>query len=172
MRVTARPAAPVADPRVLAEAQALLTAEVHLLDDRAYEEWLRLFAPECLYWMPVDPDCTDGAGRLNVVYDDRARMTDRVARLTSGTAFSEEPPTRTARVLSGVQVDGGTGAPGDPLVVRSTFCLTAHRAGQQRHLAGRCTHRLVHVDGELVIAEKRVALLGSDAPQRPMTFLF
>lgn len=163
---------PVAAAPPVEEVAALLAAEAHLLDDRAYDRWLDLLTDDCLYWMPVDPMATDGTLRLNVIYDDRARLRDRIARLTSGTAFTEDPPALTARTVGTVHVEGGRGTTADPVVVRSAFTLVAHRCGRQRHLAGRYTHRLVRADGGLRIAEKRVGLLGSDAPQRPMTFLF
>lgn len=152
------------------EAYAVLAREAHLLDDREYGSWLDLFTEECLYWMPVDPLCRDGALRLNVFYDDRARMEDRVARLRSGAAYSEDPPTLTARSFSALEVEHE--AERDGLLVRSNFMLVAYRGGDTRHLGGRYLHRLARRDGGLRIAEKRVVLLGSDAPQRPMAFLF
>jgi len=155
-----------------AEVSAFLAAEAHLLDDRDYERWLEMFTLDCLYWMPVDPLAISGALRLNVIYDDRARLRDRVGRLTSGSAFSEDPPTLTARTIGTVHLVGGAGTAAEPFVVRSTFSLVAHRCGQQRHLAGRYGHRLVREGSALRIAEKRVGLLGSDSPQRPMAFLF
>lgn len=151
------------------EAYELLAREAHLLDDRDYDGWLDLFTQECLYWMPVDPESEDGAMRLNVFYDDRPSMEDRVARLSSGSAYTEEPISLTSRTFSAVQV-----TPGEEggCTVRSNFILFAHRSGEQRVLGGRYLHSLVRQDGELRIAEKRVSLLGSDTPQRPMTFLF
>jgi ethylbenzene dioxygenase subunit beta len=149
---------------------AFLADEVHLLDDREYDRWLSLFAEDCLYWMPVDPRSDDGSLRLNVFYDDRARLADRIARLVSGSAYTEEPPALTARTISAVQIVSGD-RPGE-VVVRSNFSLVAYRNGEQRQLGGRYLHRLASDDGAFRIAEKRVTLLGSDAPQRPMTFLF
>lgn len=153
-----------------AEVHAVLAQEAHLLDDRDYDGWLELFAEECLYWMPVDPEAEDGTLRLNVFYDDRPGMEDRIARLSSGSAYTEEPISLTARTISAVQVteddrDGGC-------VVRSNFMLLAYRSRKQRVLGGRYLHRLTRQDDGLRISEKRVTLLGSDAPQRPMTFLF
>ncbi len=156
---------------LMSEAYALLAEEAHLLDDRDYDGWLELFVDDCLYWMPVDPESDDGTMRLNVFYDDRPRMEDRIARLSSGSAYTEEPTSFTSRTFSALQVapdDAGEGG----CVVRSNFLLIAYRAGAQRLLGGRYQHRLTRRDGGLRIAEKRVTLLGSDAPQRPMTFLF
>lgn len=169
---TARSVPPAREDPV-EEARGLLALEAHLLDDREYEPWLELFTEDCLYWMPVDPLAEDGALRLNVFYDDRARMHDRVSRLTSGSAYTEDPPSLTARTVSVVRVtsDAEDERHGR-ITVRSNFMLAAHRRGQQRVFAGRYRHRLIRDGGQLRIAEKRVTLLGSDAPQRPMTFLF
>lgn len=159
------------DGSLAAEAHELLAEEAHLLDDRDYEAWLALFADECLYWMPVDPEVEDGTMRLNVFYDDRPAMEDRVARLSSGSAYTEEPISLTARTISVAQVRPGEDDGG--CAVRSNFVLVAYRSGKQRVLGGRCLHRLARSDGgRLRIAEKRITLLGSDAPQEPMTFLF
>lgn len=152
-----------------AQAYELLAREAHLLDDRDWEGWLELFTEDCLYWMPVDPLAEDGTLRLNVFYDDKAKMRDRIGRLSSGSAYTEEPISLTARSFSALQVES---VDEEALVVRSNFQLVAYRSGDQRLLGGRYRHRLVRADGGLRISEKRVALLGSDAPQRPMTFLF
>jgi len=151
-----------------AEANALLAQEAHLLDDRDYAGWLELFADDCLYWMPVDPESEDGTMRLNVFYDDRPRMEDRIARLSSGSAYTEEPISLTSRTFSALHVV----PEGDGCLARSNFLMVAYRSGDQRLLGGRYLHRLVRRGGDLRIAEKRVTLLGSDASQRPMTFLF
>lgn len=158
---------------LLPEVYELLAREAHLLDDRDYEGWLGLFTADCLYWMPVDPLAEDGTLRLNVFYDDRARLEDRITRLNSGSAYTEEPISLTARTFSALQLEE-TGEIGDDggVVARSNFQMIAYRSGEQRVLGGRYRHRLVREDGHLRISEKRVTLLGSDAPQRPMTFLF
>jgi len=154
------------------EVSALLAREAHLLDDRDYESWLELFTDDCLYWMPVDPLVEDGTMRLNVFYDDKPKMRDRITRLSSGTAYTEEPISLTARTFAAVQVEEGGEGDGERIAVRSNFQMVAYRSGEQRVLGGRYLHRLVREDGGLRISEKRVTLLGSDAPQRPMTFLF
>lgn len=156
---------------LLPEVHEVLAREAHLLDDRDYEGWLRMFSDDCLYWMPVDPLVEDGTMRLNVFYDDKPKMRDRIARLSSGSAYTEEPISLTARTFAAVQVEESD-ADDERIAVRSNFQLVAYRSGEQRVLGGRYLHRLVRADGELRISEKRVTLLGSDAPQRPMTFLF
>lgn len=158
---------------LLAEVYELLAQEAHLLDDRDYEGWLELLTAECLYWMPVDPLAEDGTLRLNVFYDDRARLEDRITRLNSGSAYTEEPISLTARTFSALQLEEPAGNDDSAdVVARSNFQMIAYRSGEQRVLGGRYRHRLVRDAGRLRISEKHVTLLGSDAPQRPMTFLF
>jgi len=156
----------------LDEVYELLAREAHLLDDRDYEGWLQLFTDECLYWMPVDPLSEDGALRLNVFYDDRPRMEDRIARLTSGNAYTEEPISLTARTFSALQLEPAGDDTAAGSAVRSNFQMVAYRNGDQKVYGGWYRHRLVRQDERLLIAEKRVTLLGSDAPQPAMTFLF
>lgn len=155
-----------------AEVDALLATEAHLLDSRAYLDWLQLFTEDCLYWMPVDPHATDGSQGLNLVYDDRPRLQSRIARLLSGNAHTENPPSSTVRTIGAVRIfdDDHNGEPA--ILVESHFVLVAHRLGDQRVFGGRYGHRIVREAEGFRIAEKRVAFLGSDAPQRHMTFLF
>jgi benzoate/toluate 1,2-dioxygenase beta subunit len=156
----------------LSEAYELLAREAHLLDDRDYEGWLRLFTEDCLYWMPIDPLSEDGTMRLNVIYDDRARMEDRVVRLTSGSAYTEEPISLTARTFSALQLEPAGEDDNAGVAVRSNFQMVSYRSGEQRVYGGWYRHLLVRQGDKLLIAEKRVTLLGSDAPQPAMTFLF
>lgn len=158
-------------PVSLDEVYELLAREAHLLDGRDYEGWLRLFTSDCLYWMPVDPLSEDGTLRLNVFYDDRPKMEDRIARLTSGNAYTEEPISLTARTFSALQLEPAGEGDADA-VVRSNFQMVAYRSGEQKVYGGWYRHRLARQDDRLLIAEKRVTLLGSDAPQPAMTFVF
>jgi 3-phenylpropionate/cinnamic acid dioxygenase small subunit len=155
----------------LTEVYELLAREAHLLDERDYEGWLQLFTDDCLYWMPVDPLSEDGTLRLNVFYDDRPKMEDRIARLTSGNAYTEEPISLTARTFSALQLEPAGEGDADT-VVRSNFQMVAYRSGEQKVYGGWYRHGLARQGDRLLIAEKRVTLLGSDAPQPAMTFLF
>lgn len=147
----------------------LLYREAELLDTRQYRAWLDLFGPEAIYWIPLREGQTDPENELNIVYDDRNRMEDRVDRLESGFAYAQEPPSRTARVIANVRVmpEDGSGA----LCVRSAFTLVEVRAGRQHVLGGHYLHRLGWVDGRLLILSKRADLVNSEEPLDNLTFL-
>src|SRR6202167_5073636 len=87
-----------------------LLDEADLLDARRLEEWTGLFADDAVYWLPIDPNQVAPGDGLNIVYDDRPRLLDRVSRLNSGLAFSDEPHSATSHTLSPVRLLDGPGA--------------------------------------------------------------
>ena len=76
-----------------AEAEALLYREARLLDERRFDEWLAMFANDCLYWIPTAEE--DPATEPSLIYDDRARLVERVYRLTETKAYAQRPRSRT-----------------------------------------------------------------------------
>src|ERR1700678_957982 len=81
-----------------------LLDEADLLDARRLDEWTSLFAEDAVYWLPIAPtQATPGDG-LTIVSDDRPRLLDRVSRLNSGLAFSDEPHSATSHTLSPVRL--------------------------------------------------------------------
>ena len=75
--------------------RSLLEREARLLDQHRYEDWLRMFTPECVYWAPGRPDGGDPRTEIAVIFDDRRRLEDRVFRLRTGYAWSQAPRSRT-----------------------------------------------------------------------------
>src|ERR1700722_15896534 len=84
-----------------------LLEEAEHLDARRLEEWTSLFADDAVYWLPMDPGQVAPGDGLNIIYDDRPRLLDRVSRLNSGLAFSDEPHSVTRHTLSPVRVLAG-----------------------------------------------------------------
>src|SRR5215813_14302279 len=105
---TARPRS-AARSSALAPAQALwlelmqfYVREAWLLDERRFKEWLDLFTDDVLYFMPrrknvlrreVHREVTP-LGDLALIEDDRRYLEMRVARLDTGMAWGEDPPSR------------------------------------------------------------------------------
>jgi benzoate/toluate 1,2-dioxygenase beta subunit len=140
--------------------QALLHREARLLDEWRFEHWLALYAPECLYWVPASPGGGDPRREVAVAFDDRRRLEDRVYRLRTGYAWSQVPPSRTARIVSNVEVF--TAAEPATYMVRSTFVINEFRAGDTRRLAGWSGHRVAQRDGRWRIVVKQVNLIDCD----------
>jgi benzoate/toluate 1,2-dioxygenase beta subunit len=75
--------------------------------------------------------------------------------------YSQEPRSRTSRVVANVSIED---AEGRAATVRSKFLMIEYRREQQRLFAGTAWHRLVQIDRAVRIAWKRVDLVNCDAP--------
>ena len=141
--------------------EQFLIHEARLLDEGKFDEWLALFAPDAWYWVPSEPDQPDPHETVSLIYDDRRLLETRVRRLASPRMYSQEPRSRTSRMVSNVSIeDSGNNA----CTVRSKFLMIEYRRDSQRLFAGTAFHRLVQADGAILIASKRVNLVNCDAP--------
>ena len=77
---------------------------------------LDLFAPDIVYWMPerVNPparssfeDTVSKLGELALFEETKQTLTTRIARLRTGMAWSEEPPSRTRHLITNVEAEPG-----------------------------------------------------------------
>jgi benzoate/toluate 1,2-dioxygenase beta subunit len=155
-------------PLTRSAAEELLYDEADLLDDREFERWLDLFTDDATYWVPARPGPADPDRHVSLIYDDRARMADRVWRLSVGPAHAQIPPSTTRRLITNVRV--APAADGEVLI-RSNFVIYEVRKGVQRDFAGRYEHLVTpHGDGWRIRA-KTVRLVNCDAPIFNLTFL-
>jgi 3-phenylpropionate/cinnamic acid dioxygenase small subunit len=46
-------------------------AEARMLDEGRFDEWLTLWAPEGMYWMPLDWGQTDPIHETSLLYEDQ-----------------------------------------------------------------------------------------------------
>jgi 3-phenylpropionate/cinnamic acid dioxygenase small subunit len=157
-----------ADPTLVAEVAALLYEEAALLDARRFEAWLELYTEDAIYWIPQGEHQTDPVHEVSIVYDDRRRMYERVLRLSSGFAYSQDPPSRTCHVVGNVRVVGEEDA---ALQVASNLVVAEARRGVQQVYAGSVEHELVAGDAGYRIRRKTVRLITSDVPLGNVTFL-
>jgi benzoate/toluate 1,2-dioxygenase beta subunit len=134
--------------------------EARLLDRLLYEQWLALYARDCAYWVPATPEGGDPRSEVAVMFDDRRRLEDRVFRLRTGYAWSQAPASRTARIVSNVEVF--TCEREGQRMVRSTFLISEFWDGETRILSGWAGHRFRQVDGAWLISAKQVNLLNCD----------
>jgi len=140
----------------------LLEREARLLDELRYDDWLALYAPECIYWAPSTPRAGDPRREIAVMFDDRRRLEDRVYRLRTGFAWSQAPASRTVRLIS--NVEAFTTARTDVRMLRSNFLISEFWDNETRLLTGWAGHRVVR-DGDGAgwkITAKQVNLIDCD----------
>jgi 3-phenylpropionate/cinnamic acid dioxygenase small subunit len=150
----------VQDPNERDRFRQLLEHEARLLDQMLFEDWLKLFTPECAYWVPATRDAGDPRREVAVTLDDRRRLEDRVFRFRTGYAWSQAPPSRTSRLISNAEVF--TSSIQDQRMVRSNFILSEFWDGDIRMLAGWNGHRFRKIDNAWRISAKQVNLLNCD----------
>lgn len=145
-----------------------LIHEARLLDDGLFDDWLALFTPEAHYWVPSEPNQGSPLDTLSLMYDDRRLLETRVRRLASPRIYSQEPRSRTSRIVTNVTVEDASKhdtyeAAGDGTLIRSKFSMVEFRREEQRLFVGTYFHRLVQTDAGIRIAFKRINLINCDA---------
>src|ERR1700751_885914 len=131
----------IAAPEVRDHFRLLLEREARLLDELRFDEWLALYTPECIYWVPASLEAGDPRREVAISFDDRRRMEDRIFRLRTGYAWSQAPRSRTVRMISNVEVFATASAA--KRMVRSNFLISEFRPDGVRFLSGWCGHRFV-----------------------------
>jgi benzoate/toluate 1,2-dioxygenase beta subunit len=153
---------PLADLSEARACEAFLIHEARLLDDAHFDEWLALFTPDARYWVPSQPNQESPYETVSLMYDDRRLLETRVRRLADPRIYSQEPRSRTSRIVTNVTIEPGNSEPGR--LVRSKFILVEYRRETQRLFAGTYLHRLIGEGDDMRIGMKRVDLVNCDAP--------
>jgi len=158
-----------ADHRAVVE---FIYREARLADEARYAEWLALWTDDGVYWVPATTDPgADPDKHISHIYDNRGRIETRVKLLMTGHRYSQEPASLMRRLVSNIEI-----APADngELVAGSNFALAelAMQARRELHWwAGRTTHRLRRVGGELKMCGKKVVLVNAGEPLPNLSFL-
>ena len=138
----------------------LLEREARLLDQLRYDDWLALYAAECIYWVPSTPGAGDPRREISVMFDDRRRLEDRIYRFRTGYAWSQAPASRTVRLITNVEVFAT--ARDDARMVRSNFLISEFWGDETRVLTGWAGHRVVREGEVWKIQAKQVNLIDCD----------
>jgi 3-phenylpropionate/cinnamic acid dioxygenase small subunit len=138
--------------------------EAWLLDERKFTEWLELFTDDVLYFIPRRKNVlrrdahreVTPLGDLALIEDDRTYLEMRVARLGSGMAWGEEPPSRTRHLIGNLVVE-----PLDNDLVRAKTAFLVYRSHLETDhqlLSGSREDVLRRVDGGWKVAKRTVLL--------------
>jgi 3-phenylpropionate/cinnamic acid dioxygenase small subunit len=159
------------------EVEQFLYREARLLDDRHFHEWLTLFTDDVRYRMTgrsnrypnsskaiaiLDPERhieNDLAqeDELALLDETKESLSARVARLDSGMAWAEDPPSRTRHFIANVEVTASGNE--SEITVYSNFLVYRSRAEtEQDFYVGSRRDVLRRVAGAWKIAQCRLVL--------------
>ena len=162
---------------VLREVEQFLYREARLLDERRFGEWLELFTEDVRYWMVgranryprsskaiaiLDPqryveDDLGNEDELAILDETKKTLVARVARLGTGMAWAEDPPSRTRHLITNIEVEEGDGE--SEVTAYSNFIVYRSRAEtEQDFYVGARRDLLRRVDGAWMIARRRLVL--------------
>jgi 3-phenylpropionate/cinnamic acid dioxygenase small subunit len=160
----ARPEALTAQQALWLELMGFYIREAWLLDERRLDEWLDLFTDDVLYFMPRRKNVlrrelhreVTALGDLAILEEDRRYLEMRVARLDSGMAWAEDPPSRTRHLIGNLEAipleNGEVRAKTAFLVYRS------HLETDHQLLSGCREDVLRRVDGGWKVARRTIVL--------------
>ncbi len=129
---------PPAEPALVATVTSHLVHEGRLLDGGRFEEWLESFTDDAVLWVPLSTPAHPGRDQ-SLFLDDHRRLGERVGWRRDRTAWGQQPPSRTTRIVTGVEAWADTGR----VVARSSLILDEQRHGRRQQLAGHQIHELV-----------------------------
>lgn len=148
--------------RTRERAIGLVIEEAALLDAARWQEWLALYAPDALYWIPLSPTHTDPALEQSLACEDRLLLAIRVERMSHPRAWSLYPPPGALHVLQ-TPIYQGFDESNGLHTVQTVFSYTETRAERDLRLGGRIEHRLRIEPGQALIVRKRIDLVHADA---------
>ena len=165
------------DHNLIREVEQFLFREARLLDERRFHEWLELFTDDVRYWMGsrtnryprsskaiailspnryVEDDQTR-EDELSILDETKETLAGRVARLDTGMAWAEDPPSRTRHFVVNIEVAEGDGP--SEVRVYSNFIVYRSRAeSEEDFYVGARQDVLRRVDGAWKIARRKLTL--------------
>ena len=148
--------------------EQFLYREARMLDDRRFMDWLGLLADDCTYRVPIRENVQAIRGKAPVTIDDeltelayfddnKLTLLAKVLRLGTGTAWGENPPSRTRRLVSNVEILQGE-APDELLVYSNLVLYRSRRVDEVSEFVGQRRDVLRRTDKGLLLARRVVVL--------------
>ena len=162
---------------MIREIERFLYREARLLDERRFHDWLTLFTDDVRYWMAARPNRYPASSKAIAILDrqryleedpmgseelalfdeTKSTLAGRVARLDTGMAWAEDPPSRTRHFIANIEVDPGEAD--SEVRVRSNYIVYRSRGEtEQDFYVGARDDLLRRVDDAWRIARRRLIL--------------
>ena len=156
--------APAARQALWFELMQFYIREAWLLDERQFKEWLDIFTDDVLYFMPRRKNVLRRElhrevtllGDLAILEEDKRYLEMRVARLETGMAWAEDPPSRTRHLVGNLEA---TPLENGEVSARTAFLVSrSHLETDHQLLSGYRDDVLRRVKGGWKIARRTIVL--------------
>jgi 3-phenylpropionate/cinnamic acid dioxygenase small subunit len=142
------------------DVEQFLYRQSELLDTKKWREWIDLFSPDGIYWMPPAPEYKTWEGQPAIFSEDKNLMTVRMNRVLHPDAWSQRPLWETNHVVSNVVI---TKESKTEVFARSRFHMMELRRDDVRHFAGSYLHHLKKTKDGFKIKLQRVDMTNAQA---------
>jgi p-cumate 2,3-dioxygenase beta subunit len=152
------------------EVEDFLYREAALLDEWRLEEWQEMMTDDAVYQVPpTDVPEGDARNTLFIIADDPVRLRSRVKQLLGKSAWAENPPSRTRRLITNVRI---LGEQDGCVLVTANFAVHRMRYESVDTYIGRYHYKLVRSGNDFRIRERR-AILDNEAlrPHGKISFI-
>ena len=141
--------------------EQFLYRQAEVLDAKRWQDYIDLFTPDGVYWMPADPKDKHWDGIPSIFAEDKNLMTVRMKRVLHPDAWSQRPLWGTNHVVGNVIVEKES--PDGDVVARSRFHMMELRRDNVRHFAGSYVHDLKKTRDGYRIKQQRVDMTNAQA---------
>lgn len=149
------------DAELEREVTALINREAMLLDRHRWDDWIDLYTPDAVYWVPSwvneEETTTEPETQLNLIYlRNRGGLEDRVFRIESRDSYASVPLDRTVHVIGNILVETANG-----VAVEATANCLVHTYGKK----GAATRGSLYdfafrrIDDGLKISRKKITFI-------------
>ena len=143
------------------EVEQFLFKQAELLDGKYWQDYIDLFAPEGVYWMPVTPEQTDWEAQPSIFAEDKLMMEIRMGRVSHPNAWSQAPAWGTNHIVGNVVIES---ANAKEISLRSRFQMMEMRRDTVRHFGGTYRHTLLRTKAGLRVKLQRVDMMNGQTP--------
>ena len=165
------------DQDTVRDIEQFMYQEARLLDTRRLHEWLELWTEDTHYWVPVRTtrypriskaisiadqeryieDEISKEDELAILDEDKDSLERRVARLDTGMAWAEDPPSRTRHLITNIEVHETDKS--DEVKVFSNFLMYRTRGETEQDFYVGCREDTLRRDGDSWKISRRKAVL-------------
>ena len=165
------------DQDTVRDIEQFMYQEARLLDTRRLHDWLELWTEDAHYWVPVRTtrypriskaisiadqdryieDEISKEDELAILDEDKDSLERRVARLDTGMAWAEDPPSRTRHLITNIEVHETDKS--DEVQVFSNFLMYRTRGETEQDFYVGCREDTLRRDGDSWKISRRKAVL-------------